>query len=77
MCCLLWRIYEMHPALSLKSVCDTAGGRWGGSPWERAGSASASQVRRRWASPLREEQGGGAATAPCAHEQRGVVVCVG
>jgi hypothetical protein len=23
MCCLLWRIYEMHPALSLKSGCDT------------------------------------------------------
>jgi hypothetical protein len=22
MCCLLWRIYEMHPALSLKSGCD-------------------------------------------------------
>jgi hypothetical protein len=22
MCCLLWRIYEMHPALSLKSRCD-------------------------------------------------------
>ena len=23
MCCLLWRIYEMHPVLSLKSGCDT------------------------------------------------------
>jgi hypothetical protein len=23
MCCLLWRIYEMHPALSLKSGCDS------------------------------------------------------
>jgi hypothetical protein len=23
MCCLLWCIYEMHPALSLKSGCDT------------------------------------------------------
>jgi hypothetical protein len=22
MCCLLWRMYEMHPALSLKSGCD-------------------------------------------------------
>jgi hypothetical protein len=22
MCCLLWRIYEMHPSLSLKSGCD-------------------------------------------------------
>jgi hypothetical protein len=22
MCCLLWHIYEMHPALSLKSRCD-------------------------------------------------------
>jgi hypothetical protein len=22
MCCLLWHIYEMHPALSLKSGCD-------------------------------------------------------
>jgi hypothetical protein len=22
MCCLLWRIYEMHPALCLKSGCD-------------------------------------------------------
>jgi hypothetical protein len=22
MCCLLWRIYEMHPALFLKSGCD-------------------------------------------------------
>jgi hypothetical protein len=22
MCCLLWRIYEMHPALSLKPGCD-------------------------------------------------------
>ena len=21
-CCLLWRMYEMHPALSLKTVCD-------------------------------------------------------
>jgi hypothetical protein len=26
MCCLLWRIYEMHPALSLKSGCDTEEG---------------------------------------------------
>jgi hypothetical protein len=25
MCCLLWRIYEMHPALSLKSGCDGSG----------------------------------------------------
>jgi hypothetical protein len=25
MCCLLWRIYEMHPALSLKSGCDRSG----------------------------------------------------
>jgi hypothetical protein len=24
MCCLLWRIYEMHLALSLKTWCDTA-----------------------------------------------------
>jgi hypothetical protein len=23
MCCLLWRRYEMHPALSLKFGCDT------------------------------------------------------
>jgi hypothetical protein len=23
MCCLLWRIYEMHPTLSLKSGCDS------------------------------------------------------
>jgi hypothetical protein len=22
-CCLLWRMYEMHPALSLKAGCDT------------------------------------------------------
>jgi hypothetical protein len=22
MCCLIWRIYEMHPALSLKFGCD-------------------------------------------------------
>jgi hypothetical protein len=22
-CCLLWRMYEMHPALSLKSGCDS------------------------------------------------------
>jgi hypothetical protein len=22
-CCLLWRMYEMHPTLSLKSGCDT------------------------------------------------------
>jgi hypothetical protein len=22
MCCLRWRIYDMHPALSLKSGCD-------------------------------------------------------
>jgi hypothetical protein len=21
-CCLLWRMYEMHPALFLKTVCD-------------------------------------------------------
>ena len=25
MCCLLWHIYEMHPALSLKSGCDRSG----------------------------------------------------
>jgi hypothetical protein len=25
MCCLLWRMYEMHPALSLKSGCDISG----------------------------------------------------
>jgi hypothetical protein len=25
MCCLLWRIYEMHPALCLKSGCDRSG----------------------------------------------------
>jgi hypothetical protein len=25
MCCLLWRIYEMHPALSLKYRCDSGG----------------------------------------------------
>jgi hypothetical protein len=24
-CCLLWRMYEMHPALSLKSGCDRSG----------------------------------------------------
>jgi ribonuclease HI len=24
MCCLLWRIYKMHPALSLKTGCDIA-----------------------------------------------------
>jgi hypothetical protein len=30
MCCLLWHIYEMHPALSLKSGCDRkgAGATW-------------------------------------------------
>jgi hypothetical protein len=22
-CCLLWRMYEMHPALSFKTGCDT------------------------------------------------------
>jgi hypothetical protein len=22
-CCLLWRMYEMHPALFLKTGCDT------------------------------------------------------
>jgi hypothetical protein len=27
MCCPLWRMYEMHPALSLKSGCDT-GALW-------------------------------------------------
>ena len=27
-CCLLWRMYEMHPALFLKTECDT---------WESAG----------------------------------------
>jgi hypothetical protein len=26
MCCLLWRIYEMHPALFFKSRCDTSPG---------------------------------------------------
>ena len=25
MCCLLWRMYEMHPALSLESGCDRSG----------------------------------------------------
>jgi hypothetical protein len=25
MCCLLWRIYEMYPALSLKSGCNRSG----------------------------------------------------
>jgi hypothetical protein len=25
MFCLLWRIYEMHPALSLKPGCDRSG----------------------------------------------------
>jgi hypothetical protein len=24
-CCLLWRMYEMHPALSLKTGCDRSG----------------------------------------------------
>jgi hypothetical protein len=24
-CCLIWRMYEMHPALSLKSGCDRSG----------------------------------------------------
>jgi hypothetical protein len=24
-CCLLWRMYEMHPVLSLKSGCDRSG----------------------------------------------------
>jgi hypothetical protein len=36
MCCLLWRIYEMHPSLSLKSGCDSTpeGQRAGGkSKW--------------------------------------------
>jgi hypothetical protein len=28
MCCLLWRIYEMHPALSLKSGCDSQNPLW-------------------------------------------------
>jgi hypothetical protein len=39
MCCLLWRIYEMHPTLSIKSGCDnmaTCG--YAGSP-ERTGQA--------------------------------------
>jgi hypothetical protein len=27
MCCLLWRMYEMHPALSLKTGCDRSGMR--------------------------------------------------
>jgi hypothetical protein len=26
-CCLLWRMYEMHPSLSLKSGCDIRRGR--------------------------------------------------
>jgi hypothetical protein len=26
-CCLLWRMYEMHPALFLKTGCDTQEGR--------------------------------------------------
>jgi hypothetical protein len=25
MCCLLWHIYQMHPALFLKSGCDRSG----------------------------------------------------
>jgi hypothetical protein len=33
MCCLLWRIYEMHPTLFLKSGCDTHA-RWSG--WRAA-----------------------------------------
>jgi hypothetical protein len=36
MCCLLWRIYEMHPTLSLKSRCDSlvlALGLSGSSDW--------------------------------------------
>jgi hypothetical protein len=27
MCCLLWRMYEMHPALSLKSGCGMYAGK--------------------------------------------------
>jgi hypothetical protein len=27
MCCLLWRIYETHPALSLKPGCDIQAGQ--------------------------------------------------
>jgi hypothetical protein len=34
-------------------------------------------MERCWTSPRREEQGGGAATAPCACEHREVTVCVG
>jgi hypothetical protein len=46
MCCLLWRIYEMHPALSLKSGCDTphAGAR-GKSPATPAPSIGAHAPR--------------------------------
>jgi hypothetical protein len=44
MCCLIWRIYEMHPALSLKSGCDTGdinrgvdGCRGSGTGWASPG----------------------------------------
>jgi hypothetical protein len=33
-CCLLWRFYEMHPALFLKSWCDRSGICWGPSSSE-------------------------------------------
>jgi hypothetical protein len=34
-CCLLWRMYEMHPALSLKFRCDKVfvGPNWSGAHW--------------------------------------------
>jgi hypothetical protein len=50
MCCLLWRIYEMHPALSLKFGCDN------GAPCEEAATTAARKARRRTTPERRKEK---------------------
>jgi hypothetical protein len=59
-CCLLWRMYEMHPALSLKSGCDTplaatpavgasSGGAGDASSGAQGNDASQTLLLLRWA----------------------------
>jgi hypothetical protein len=52
MCSLLWRIYEMHPALSLKSGCDTVVHR-------RVRSWATAAVARAWLGTVAHESGWG------------------
>jgi hypothetical protein len=51
MCCLLWRIYEMHLTLFPKSGCDSrqlTGGAQGQVPLMRNGILRSGPLDRRW-----------------------------